>query len=989
MNTKKSKTSGKAFLLLLTALMLSVVMAVTAACGNDATDSESTESSSSATETKPTDTQTVNNGDFEFYTDSSTTYPYYSSGSTVKWTRNRESALGSTFYAPTPVTSYGIIDTADDAYGKLDASHKPADGTNPKTPALEENEETEVNEAGTKVLMIHNKVTSAEGQGTAQYFESNSSLSLNAGEYAKISVWVKTLELTSLQRTEHFGAYVKIKNTVGSSIEPITVKNINTYGKWVNYVFYLAPSMTATTNYKVVLGLGMGTSVNKEELCEGFAYFDNVEFTVIDKDEYDNSGADYTVKLYNAENENVLDEDTYDEEGAKKFTIDETGNLKGDSAPTTRKVSADFAKASKDFDISGGQLVYNAVNPNNEDGNKVSEYPAGYTTDAYSDIATAKSVYMDFRGQQIGSSATYTTKTFNLKAGEYALISFKAKVSARASATKASVVVSDDGNNASSSFDNFTTDGEEVLYNVYVSNVFDKSLEKYKELYCTGDTDNGIPYSLKLSFGPTALTTSVTAQSLPVGYAVFSDFTITYLTESEYSAANTSSDAHAIKTSLKGKFYGEYQSEDEDDEEDDYVNEGYTFSISDGERQTIKTQAVPLSQISSSEYTAAKTNANTVIGTVNSKYADAYTTLYGADLTAALNALDGKQDGQDHAQPLMIYNKDSLTSGVKVNSATLSANTAYKFSVKVRVLGDAKAYIYLVDTSKHYSDEQFYRVSVYTTEKNTYGEGENKNYSLAMATTVDSTATLGDDGYALVTFYIRTGEDELSLRLELWNGSRDGLNKSEGIVLYDFVNSAVTGEYSTFDDLAAEYMNGENDFTVYKYNQGTVYTYVDEYDKEEPEYATDEDGEKITAKAETYVVAAADDDDYDAALVKFYRYDVLDIYNIEYSETEDETASEETSETDEDDEDETAGSVAWLQVTSLIIAGALIAALVAIVIRKLLENNNKKKAKTRSYYTGYDKSTSRRKYSAKGSKQEIEAPEDTDEDYNYDDPENN
>ena len=49
--------------------------------------------------------------------------------------------------------------------------------------------------------------------------------------------------------------------------------------------------------------------------------------------------------------------------------------------------------------------------------------------------------------------------------------------------------------------------------------------------------------------------------------------------------------------------------------------------------------------------------------------------------------------------------------------------------------------------------------------------------------------------------------------------------------------------------------------------------------------------------------------------------------------------------------------VAWLNIVSIIIAAVIVVALLAIVIKKFVDDRKRKKAKTQSYYSGYDQTS--------------------------------
>ena len=952
MNENKSKQNLRAFLSLFIALALTFVLAFATACGGSDESTSTSESTSSSEKEEETakDEQTLSNGDFEFYATSG--FPV--SSSSIQWTRSLD---GNVYNAKSSSdTSWGIIDTADEAFKALDSKLKPfynsEDETfvNPRTPGYteengypENDSDTEVNENGSKILMLRNKY--GNGVGTAQYVKSAKTITLAPENCAKISVWVRTDELSSLQEYNDFGAYIKILNTVNSSIEPLVIKNINTESKWVNYVIYLKPSAFATTKYQVVLGLGMGDEKHPEELCEGFAFFDNVEYTIIDPKAYDEAAAIDTVALYNSDNQNILDKDD-SAYNPSAFTINKAG---AEYAGAPVNVKEDFSKKEEKLAILG-EGNYNNVNPDTENNvvknNSDEGYSAGYTADGIKidDLnVPANSIYMSFDGA-IGSSYTYTTQEFTLAAKKQIKISFMAKVSAKSYSTNASVVLVD-GENDSTSFPSFTTDNLEneyhdnyIRYTFYVQNTYDTELT----------------YKFKFSFGPTEMTvSSPTVRDLPIGYAIFTDFSFVDLTDSEYNTVDVSGNTD-VKASLKGDYLNPEEDEDTEETEDySEVKEEqseYAFSITGNDYGTLSKEALPLTQFTSSYRTAQ--NGDSVIGLINS----AFNYNYDANLSAALGKLENAAK-TNHVQPIMIYNKEATAAGlIQQSPVTLSANTSYVFTVKVKALGDAKAYIYLIDTAttKQEAGNVEYSYLVFSTpDDNTLDKVEKNMFTIVKA---------GDtDDYVTVRFYIRTGDDEMKLRIEVWNGDRDGNDNCEGTVLVDSISTSTTG-YATFEEMEKNYRYTE--FSTYEYNQGRIYSYNDEYT--ESNKIADE-----YENADTYVVFAESED----GTVKFAKYDAFSKYNIVKTETESESESEPES---NPNTDETIGSLVWLQITSLIIAIVLILVLIAIVIRKIVEKRKKKREKTKNYYTGYNKNTRR-----VPSHSDIEAPDDDGAEYDY------
>ncbi|MBO4323524.1 MAG: hypothetical protein J5836_02565, partial [Clostridia bacterium] len=948
MKKSESKKSLKALLTLILALTMAFVLVLSVSCGDDSSDSESTSSSDTDTSTEETatDSQTIANGDFEFYTTSSTTYPYSSS---IKWTRSTDKGVVS---AATSTAASGIIDTTDEAFNKLSDANRPQE--NPGTPIAEDNADTEANEGGKKILMIHNKV-SEEGKGTAQYFTSGQSITLSYNQFAKISVWVKTAELKSAYAKgdmKDYGAYIKIRNYLNSETKPLLIKNINTNGEWVNYVIYLEPSTFAETRYQVVLGLGMGDSANVAELCEGFAFFDNVEYSVVDS--YDVE-ADKEFSLYNESNVSYLDKDS-EIYNPYVFTQSETGKDYTENKTVIYKMS--FKKAEESA-LSEGAWNVNAVNPDDAE-HKVAEYVigenVGLTGESEKVITVAggkeitvpaNSIYMNFNGE--GSSYTYAFDIFSaekqkpVKATSYYKLSVSVKAEANGNSKNAFVALSDNGNDTlPDAFSNISTD-EYARYTFYLIN-------KYKDEIETS-------VSLKLSFGPTELTADSSYWDLPVGYAIFKDITLIELTEAEYKLVDTEEDTKAAIVVLKGKNANEYKEENaiEGDEYEE-IKESYAFSIMNSNYNKIKSAPLKLSDTSANKY---KTKGEGTVGLINSHYADNYD--LSEEAAKALSDLEKAEAASTkHVQPIMIYNKDEAATGIIGETKTVSVNASYTFTVKLKVAGGATAYVYLVDRGieasafgNNNSIAANYPVYTFKTAregfKNYYEELNEKFYAK-----VDGETNAGTDGYVTVTFYVTAGDEALDLRVEIWNGSRDGETLSKGYVFVGNVELTPSG-YSSYEALEQDGVYSAEFFknaTVKKYNQGKVYSYY-EGDLDDP--AKYDDGTQVYSVADDYIVYAESKD----GTVKYMRANVLGKITSVAKEEESESDSSSEEESASDEDETTVGNLVWLQIASIIIAAVLVAVLVIIILRKVFEKRSKKKERTRSYYAGYDKNTRR------------------------------
>lgn len=917
MNKTENKFNFKALLTLLTALVLSLTLCLAVACGgnssesNSASDSESTSESTS----EVNDPQTIANGNFEYNISDSATFPYTSG---IKWTR--------TYGTSSSDVKSGIVDTTKDDYkdGKREGS-TPKEG------------ETE----GKYVLMLKNNGTS--GTGTSQYFTSSTTVTLEHGKDALLSVWVKTVDVKH-QYSAKTGAYVQINNTVGTSIAPTVIDNIVTNGEWVEYKIYLRGSDFATTKFQVVLGLGHGDKNNQGRLCEGTAYFDDVNYEVLDDGKYDEATADYTVDG-SAYKKDVTDD--------KDFVVD----------GTNRTVKVDFAKTLTDYTISETpvQNFYNA--------NKTEEDEKQYATDnGFTATVESGKLKFDFTGKdgkrpEFGTSYTYTSAAKDLAAYDYdndndnddendykgVMITFKANVDVKKGSTGAFIKIIDtDNEKATDALTISTTDGEK-RYAIYLT---------------TNKT--GVNYKLQITFGPTSA--SMKNTDFPIGTAEFYDFKTTKLTEWEFANAEKTD---AATLTLLGKYLNDNHDKDDEDTTKD------SYSITTSEVMT-DNKLVCLGNVSGS--TTYK-ETNLTAGLVNSQYS--YTE---AGLNDALSALKAKclanvNNSNENVQAIALIKNGEGEGYVTLNETNVPANSTYKFSVKLHV-ASGEAFVRLYDCGVKYGDRR--GVATFT-----YGD-----VSKDMTATVTASSTQNLDGYTVVTFIVKTGNAAKNYKLQVGFSGSEGLallgaaDKGSSDTTYadaDAVENAFADNYS----FAAEDKISDNG--------SKKYYYKNEDDAKNDKNRVQETGadgkttDKYLETDPTVVYLAGKIGENKDALLHYYRYDTIDAVNYVIESATDSSSSS-SSASDSTSTDNTAKNYVWLQIISIVIAIVLIAALIAIIVRSILKNKKSKITKTKSYYNdetapdhkkiGYDA----RKYSTKtssGNKHNVVAPDDNAE-YNYD-----
>ena len=926
MNKTERKFNFKTLFMFLTVLVLSLSMVFATACTNGDSSSESTSASDSSSESTSeavaVDKQLIANGDFEHLSTKTAPIALSSSSSTYKWAASLDGDSG--FQLSSSTVTRAIIDTTEK---QTDSKYQEKEGDeviNPGTPATEDVAGTEANEAGKNVLMLRNK------ERSAQYVTSSSSLAVPAGEYGKITVWVRTSQIESFNKA---GAYIKVKNNVtnptveGTSYDPLVIEGINTEKAWKEYTIYLAPNQNKATTYTVVLGLGEGNKKNVEKHVKGYAYFDNVAFELIDKATYDAATADATVSV----------ESTV-EEGEEVYALTNEGRVED--------------KAIVKFDL--------AENPSYdyEIGGTVAPEFASHVTLVDNELK------FDFSSCPMGNAYTHVSETLEIPAKTYARISFWAKIEAKDYQTKATMSIFDVNKDKDAvAFTNVSTKDYEnehtddfARYTFYVANNFDVKM----------------PVQLKITFGPTEdALASTDPKAFPTGTAIFKDFEIEDLTlegetpEANYDLVDITTDTRAQKGSIIGAFDSDVVEEEDEDEKKDTHNvtvTGYGKTLlDDGEIVGIK-------HLSSSTLTKLGTNDAT-IGVVNSEHS------YGATIDAALASVQSKLDAKagDHnkfVQALLVNSASDATSATLLsgNIINIPKNSVYVFSVGVYAHAGAEALVQLTEVMPDLAEDKD-KLPVYST------------------VITNAVSDKFESGFATVTFIIATGYESYDVRLEF------GVKGADQVALFQaIVTGVVNASYTSAEAVKANF-----DSIDYKF-AGDVLDHTKTYHYTSADHAgnldlavTDDNGDYVvdvsTTKeiASTYATVNSEDENANSVtLVIYNRLDLNDRYTIDIVEGEEESSSEAESEsaTDSTDSGENYG---WLQVTSIIIALALVAALVAVVVRKSMEGKNKKRKQTEKYYQGYDKS---KRYSKDNS---VAVPDEDEKakDYDYDNPENN
>lgn len=955
--TKTNKL--KSFLTFLLVLLLSVSLAFAAACSKQ--EDEEDDTTYSKTET---DEQEITNGNFEFGLSSvdPEDYPYTSVSG---WSRAVDNSASSS------KVDTGVVDTEKDAFDammdellanstfldwakneyktRLDAEAteekaKEELGADADSEAVEEWIEEKTNEIvkeefknpgthdgaeGSNVLMLNNYVSTL-GKGTAQKVTSSTSITLTPDTYGKVSVWVNTGSLKPANNVgdENYGANIRLSNTISSvTQDEYSISNIVTDGVWTQYTFYVKANDFLDSTIKVVLGLGYGSgkSANSDNYVEGTVYFDDVVYEEL---------------------ESLPDGVTFDD--ADKAVIkDESSSEKTEATVTENVAKYDmntdyFYSAMSDFAIEAKQTTSNTG---------ASNVPSSAT---YTETKNADGFKVE---QSKNSTSVKVTKAdgsnFTVEPDSYAAFSFNLSMTVdKLQRTGLTVYMHDvygSDVNHQKALDNVIIE-EDGVYTVIVKNNFkntDEEPDKYqaREFY------------LEFIFGPINVATTTDTSLYTTGSYTVSNllYQSGSLDEDKYSEdaedetnlnyynvysliSNASGNGKTFSLSAYAGWKNDYTDEEEE--------ETYSFTAAYSDKGRIETAPAKVSNYTGMEYyltTYSSASYNPTAGLINTKYLANYTI---DGLEAALD-YDGKEG--ESAQPLMIYNETAGAYGFASEAQTLAASSYATVSVRVRVTGKAVAYVYLVDTMRG--------ENMLKPLNHAFKGDDGKDYSndLAVKVTADM---MSKDDWATVNFYVASGKDEMSYRVELWNGERVASSevtdtvKSTGFVFFDSVSIGTSFDESTVLSDAVKNVVIEESDKVY-YTRPLTEKEI-EYNAEQ----TDDDDKISYSAGVVWATNLNADGSFDRNTDEIFVYAVYNTIN----------PVESTLTTDDDESDSSSGSgcanidhsTFWLSLSSLLLGIALLVAIVMLIVKAVIRRRKARKSDAKAQY----KITSRNKTNA-------------------------
>lgn len=630
------------------------------------------------------------------------------------------------------------------------------DCDNPLTPYTETEKDKDEH-----VLMLHNSYT--DGRGTAQKYTSSTTVTLEPGTSAFFSVWVKTMDMTYNGTSEEKGpkvdgergAYIGVTHTVGgTTLDQMQIKNIDTEklnpkpengawenNGWVEYTVNLKGCSYASSTFTIVLGLGQGGGTDKMEYVDGYAFFDDVQCSVVSNDTYDERVKDLPqdtiVDIFTDEEQRKFETDkgfadqfTYAIDlhtSFEPYTLKGTGKTLSTALTEETYNGVDYVSAP-----ASGKTVYGDLKLSTKD-----DLTGYYTLDELNAKANSNNyvkniLKKDFENYHFedknvlmllsAGGAAYTAKledssTFTLQPDSYLMVSFWLKTSDIGGFTGAGVtVVETEGTNESSlssldttsittvDIDDLENEGEKIED---INNGWQQCF-----FFLQNETESEKSFSLSFTYGPTTIV-GTTNNSYNPGYAAFANFETKEMTKKQFAYAATGTYAKSV--SLVG------------DESTASAETAFDSAASIPDKQIENGIAIPKNYQGvngGSGYVVAggedkEVNGYQYAGLINKKYAANYRKEYEkGDATYWLNKMAAAAqiaiDAEDKwwntlfgtaTQPLLVYSDEAKSYGYIGSSQTVSAGAYATVSVKVKVSAGAKAYLYLIDTSENkYAD---------------------------------------------------------------------------------------------------------------------------------------------------------------------------------------------------------------------------------------------------------------------------------------------
>lgn len=802
-----------------------------------------------------------------------------------------------------------------------------------------------------KVYMLNNYASNEVGFGAAQGLKSTSAITLEKGTYGKISVWVKTANMDGI--TDEVGANIVIESTIdGSEQADFGIFNI-VDTEWTQYTIYLKADDVYNCKFNLVLGLGY------DYATEGTAYFDNVSFEELTADEYANEIGSKT----NA-NTTLFTLTNSDDDAIKVLSSDITADkyVLYDMDFGDYLNSLSTYVSSVPFNSNFADSNYYDYTKSNTDG--ISGKPF-----ASSSASVTSAGASDFENAPYGIStgikatlnkASYTVKfdnsgaNFEVPSEEYVYVSFYVKNNlSKIGSTNFSVNVID-----IYSSDVFSSRNSIVTLSEVGDDWFNCSILIKNNFDATKFTSPRF-FSLEIVLGPSNVKLD-DAIDFATGSVVISDPVITTGSINKYvdEENEIKTDNYDVYSFLSSSVAGSTSlyaggSDYVADEDDSTI---YSLTVSPSDMGTIVTKPA-----NAKDYTGVipnhfymkeevegqtlekEINTKETAGIINTQYLSNYDSSTYGDLSSIFSSVS------DPVQPLMIYNPTADSYGFIGAKKTISASAFAKVSVDVKVVGDAVAYIYLVNTAN--ADKSILTFDEFTVNTNEFNSvSGTKIEQKELFFTVDS-SMLADsaNGWLTVEFYVATGATAKDIRLELWNGSRDGVNTSTGHVFFDNVSVSTSGAFTEATDWSSAFIKDSffNSLGLSSSSFDELYMYKRELTSQEKEYNSKVSASEKISYLSNYVWAKND-------TMIYAVYNTIDPVAIEVPEIVEDSKTSGCNKTETD-------ANWWLTFSSIVLAVVLLFAIIMLFVKNIRRRMKANASDAKSHYKVVSRTSAKNK----------------------------
>ncbi len=813
-----------------------------------------------------------------------------------------------------------------------------------------------------KLYMLNNYPSEKYiGAGTAQYIKSSSNITIEKGKTALITVWVKTINITGHGKPENRGANIVLTNKInGIEQNAYKISSIDTKGDWKQYQIYVSadPSYSSSINIKLGLGYGGGKSTAKTYYTQGTVFFDDLSYEIVDKPS--NVAAEYTTKLDLSKEESYFEQNAY----SKTSTVYHYDMTLGAFSNYNTITSSSFV------DTQNSNKFFTYSNIEGQNGSISTETIFGAGNSKISQNGN------EFTLTNASASIKLTSTEWKLTGGKFAFVSFSIKNELKIiGSTKITVDVYDKlGNKEQKQTEIIKIEKptEDLTnYTLLLQNNFSNTTDE-REFY------------IVINVGPTDLNSINNVTDVASGKITITDvnFFVDDKPEEDEEDKNYEFISKTVNKTIA--LYAGYAQDSTDEEE---TTETYSFETKPSEIGAIVNGPAKLKDYfgviadhsyvndDSTNYELDTRTGNgengSYAGLINTKYLNNYSLV---DIPIG--------NYTDNIQPLMIYNNTSDSYGFIGKSFTIDSDSYSKISMKVRVVGDnATAYIYLVDVSNINKSVLTFGSFTPNASSDVDNKGSVNSSSQLMLKIDKSVMQEQNKEWIDVEFYIATGDSSKEIRIEVWNGSRDGNEGSQG---YVFVNDINTETPSQFDGASWENAFEDKSHPLFNVvtsldqeNIKSLVSYKRPLTDVEKEFNEEYKGQKdyedyIVEYFENYIWA-------ETSTMIYAVYNTIDPVEIDpYTLIPEEEV--------EAVEEEGAGCAAkndpsgfWLSFSSILLGVVLVLAIIALILKNYNRKHRNGPDNNKSHYNVSSRIKSQREINKKKVEEKIKALEEMNE----------